>query len=74
MYYYHHHYNLCSVLKKNYDIEYANLVKQYKEENIELIKETIFAFKYQCWINDDGWAEETIPVFNENEHTYTLMS
>lgn len=73
MYHYHHHYNLRSVLKKNYNIEYNNLVKQYGKENIELIKELTFAFKYRCWINDDGWNKEMTPIFNESEHTYTLI-
>ena len=73
MYHYHHHYNLRSVLKKNYNTEYDALIKQYGEENIELIKELAFAFKYRCWINDDGWNKEMMPLFIESEDTYTLI-
>ena len=46
-----------SVLKKNYNTEYQELVKKYSAENIHLIKETTFAFQYICYIYEEwhGW-------------------
>lgn len=51
-YSFHHHYEKRTVLKKNFDIEYNQLIDQYGKENIELEKELILAYHYKCWINE----------------------
>jgi hypothetical protein len=54
-YCFHHHYNRRTVLKKNVNKEYQQLVYEYGKENVELEKETLFAYWYKCWINEaDG--------------------
>ena len=74
MYSYHHHYHIRTVLKKNFQEEYSDLVKKYGKENIELQKELTFAFKYRCWVNDDGWGNKKIKdiIINESENTYSF--
>lgn len=61
-YSFHHHYNHRTVLKKNFNKEYQQLVYEYGKENIELEKETLFAYWYKCWINEaDGeWIYDSL--------------
>ena len=73
MYNYHHHYHKHSVLKKNQDKEYAELVKIYGEENIELEKELTLAYHYKCWINDDGYEKPWHRVFHKSENTFSIV-
>ena len=54
-YSYHQYCDHASVLKKNFNKEYQQLVDKYGEENIELEKELTFAYRYKCWVNEaDG--------------------
>lgn len=69
-YSFHHHYKRESVLKKNFNKEYRQLIDKYGKENIELEKELTFAYWYKCWINEsDGeWIYDSLI----DEYVYIL--
>ena len=73
MFYFHHHYDHHSVLKKNFKKEYQALVSQYGESNLELEKELTFSYYFKCWINDDGEDKPFHCVFDDNENTYYIV-
>jgi len=64
-YYYHAYFDHHSVLKKNFNEEYQQLVDMYGKENIELEKEFTFAYWYKCWVNEaiGEWIYD--PLINE---------
>ena len=73
-YSFHHHYNHHSVLKKNFNEEYQQLVDIYGKENIELEKELTFAYRYKCWVNEaigewvfDPLINEYVFILDDNE-------
>ena len=73
-YSYHQYYNRHSVLKKNFNEEYQQLVDMYGKENIELEKELTSAYRYKCWVNEaigewvfDPLINEYVFILDDNE-------
>ena len=76
-YFYHQYYNRIFVLKKNFDKEYQQLINKYGRENIELERETTFAYWYRCWVNEadgewifDSLIDEYVYVSDEKKGYY----
>lgn len=65
MYYFHHHCNYISILKKNFEEEYSRLIDKYGKENIELEKNLLFAYRYKCWINETNGEWIYDPLISE---------
>lgn len=73
-YCYHAYNHRHSVLKKNFNKEYQQLVDMYGEENIELEKELTFAYWYKCWVNEaigkwifDSLINEYVFILDDDE-------
>jgi len=76
-YSYHQYYNRVSVLKRDFDKEYQQLIDKYGKENIELEKELTFAYWYRCWVNEaegewtfDPLIDEYVYVSDEKEDEF----
>ena len=76
-YFYHQYYDHVSVLKRNFDKEYQQLIDKYGKENIELEKELTFSYVYKCWVNEaigewifDPLIDEYVYVSDEKENYY----
>ena len=73
-YSYHQYYDHVSVLKRNFDKEYQQLIDKYGKESIELEKELTFSYVYKCWVNEaigewvfDPLIDEYVFILDDDE-------